>query len=77
MRRKRVITARTIEETMTHLIGIAVVFALGFGAGRVHHLSGLKTKVLSLETKLKLEGSVVSADAKKVLAEVKTLLHIK
>jgi hypothetical protein len=62
---------------MTHLIGIAVVFALGFGAGRVHHLSGLKAKFVKLETELKAQGNVASADAKKVIAEVKSLLHIK
>ena len=51
---------------MYHVISIAVVFALGFVAGRVHHLSGLKAKVLKLEA----EGALD-------LAKVKALLHIK
>ena len=37
---------------MIHIIGIAVVFALGFGAGRTHHISSLKAKIARAEAQL-------------------------
>lgn len=48
------------------MIAIAIVAALavGFGAGRVHHISGLKAKLLKLE-------EVLSAEEKAVLAKIK------
>ena len=55
---------------MLHVIAILAVFAAGFGAGRVHHISSLKAKLSKLE-------SVGSADLKAAIASLKALLHIK
>lgn len=52
---------------LTHAIGIVIIFSLGFGAGRVHHASQLKTKILALE-------ALVVGEAKAAYAKVRSLL---
>lgn len=49
------------------LIAIVISLAIGFGVGRVHHISSLKAKVVKLEETL-------SADEKSVVAKVKALI---
>lgn len=48
------------------LIAIAVSLAVGFGAGRVHHIYSLKAKVVKL-------AQTVSADEKVGVEKVKAL----
>lgn len=52
---------------MLTLSAVAVLLALGFGAGRVHHISSLKSKIVKLEQTL-------TADEKAVVAKVKSLV---
>lgn len=52
---------------MIHVISILALIAVGFGAGRVHHASQLKTKILALE-------ATAVGDAKAAYAKIKSLL---
>lgn len=52
---------------MLHIIELLALVGLGFGAGRVHHASQLKTKILALE-------AVAVGDAKAAYTKVKSLL---
>jgi len=49
------------------LVAITVSLAIGFGLGRIHHISSLKAKFVELEQTL-------SADEKAVVAKVKSLI---
>jgi hypothetical protein len=49
------------------IIAIAISLAVGFGAGRVHHISSLKAKIVKLEETL-------SADEKAVVAKIKSII---
>lgn len=49
------------------LIAAVVAFALGFGAGRVHHISSLKAKIAKL-------GATLKADEAAVVEKVKALV---
>jgi hypothetical protein len=48
-------------------LGVAALLALGFGAGRVHHASQLKTKLTALE-------ATAVGDAKAAYTKIKSLL---
>lgn len=52
---------------MIHVIEILALLGLGFGAGRVHHASQLKTKIVALE-------ATAVADVKAAYAKIKSLL---
>lgn len=49
------------------IYAIAISLAIGFGLGRVHHISGLKAKIAKLETTL-------TSTEKAVVAKVKALI---
>lgn len=49
------------------IAAILISLVIGFGVGRVHHISSLKAKVVKLEETL-------SADEKSVVAKVKALI---
>ena len=49
------------------LIAIVISLAVGFAAGRVHHISSLKAKIVKLEY-------ILTADEKAILAKIKSRL---
>jgi len=49
------------------LLAFIVGAALGFGAGRVHSVSGLKAKIAMLESTLKADEAIVIAKLKVLL----------
>lgn len=51
------------------LIAIIASFAVGFGAGRVHHISSLKAKIVKLAEEAKVEEQAV-------IARIKALVKI-
>ena len=52
---------------MIHVVSIAALLALGFGLGRVHHISQLKTKLVELE-------ATAVGDVKSAYAKVRSIL---
>jgi hypothetical protein len=60
-----------------HLIAFAVVFAGGFGVGRIKNaakLSAINAEIVALEAKAKSAAGVVVADFQAAIAKIKSWL---